>query len=64
MADPISAALAAFGVTIRSAKVATLGHEVVDVFYVQRKGRSPRQLTPTECDDVRSLLRDVIAPDS
>ena len=60
----LSAALAAFGVTIRSAKVATLGHEVVDVFYVQRKGRSPRQLTPTECDDVRSLLRDVIAPDS
>lgn len=53
----LSAALASWGATIRSAKVATLGHEVVDVFYVQRKGRPPRQLTPAECDEVRSLLR-------
>ena len=35
----LSAVLAAHGVNIRSAKVATLGHEVVDVFYVQRRGR-------------------------
>ncbi len=28
------------GLDIRSARVATLGHEVVDVFYVQRSGRS------------------------
>jgi [protein-PII] uridylyltransferase len=58
----LSAALAAYGATIRSAKVATLGHEVVDVFYVQRKGRSPRQLTPAECDEVRAVLRSAIAP--
>lgn len=32
----LAATLAARGVDIRSAKVATLGHEVVDVFYVQQ----------------------------
>lgn len=34
----LSATLAAEGLDIRSAKVATLGHEVVDVFYVQQTG--------------------------
>ncbi len=34
----LSSTLAAEGLDIRSAKVATLGHEVVDVFYVQRAG--------------------------
>jgi [protein-PII] uridylyltransferase len=58
----LSAALADFGVTIRSAKVATLGHEVVDAFYVQRKGRTPRQLTPGEADQVRTVLLAAIAP--
>ena len=36
----LASALAATGLDIRSAKVATLGHEVVDVFYVQRSGRT------------------------
>ena len=36
----LASALAASGLDIRSAKVATLGHEVVDVFYVQRSGRT------------------------
>jgi [protein-PII] uridylyltransferase len=56
----LSDALASWGCTIRSAKVATLGHEVVDVFYVQRRGRPPRQLTSRECDEVRALLLGVI----
>ena len=36
----LASTLADLGLDIRSAKVATLGHEVVDVFYVQRSGRS------------------------
>ncbi len=36
----LGSTLAAEGLDIRSAKVATLGHEVVDVFYVQRTGDS------------------------
>ena len=34
----LASSLAAAGLDIRSAKVATLGHEVIDVFYVQRSG--------------------------
>ena len=34
----LASSLAAQGLDIRAAKVATLGHEVVDVFYVQRSG--------------------------
>ena len=34
----ITKALAEVGLDIRHAKVATLGHEVVDTFYVQTKG--------------------------
>ena len=60
----LSAALAGYGLDIRSAKVATLGHEVVDVFYVQRGGRPPRQLTPAECDEVRAQLRTAVAADA
>ncbi|HRE03568.1 MAG TPA: hypothetical protein PLV68_19885, partial [Ilumatobacteraceae bacterium] len=37
---------------IRSAKVATLGHEVVDVFYVQRRGQVPT----AEHDSIRAAL--------
>ena len=33
----LAAALTHRGLDIRSAKVATLGHEVVDVFYVQQR---------------------------
>jgi [protein-PII] uridylyltransferase len=58
----LSAALAAFGVSIRSAKVATLGHEVVDVFYVQWPDPEPRQLTPAEQGGIHEALRHVIAP--
>ncbi len=36
----LATALSARDLDIRSAKVATLGHEVVDVFYVQRSGRA------------------------
>lgn len=58
----LSAALTAYGVNIRSAKVATLGHEVVDVFYVQQPADVPRQLTPAEIEELRELLKTVIAP--
>lgn len=58
----LSAALAAYGVNIRSAKVATLGHEVVDVFYVQRPGDESSQLTPDEHAELRGVLKTVIAP--
>lgn len=57
----LSAALTAYGVNIRSAKVATLGHEVVDVFYVQRADEIPRQLAPAEIDELRELLRTLIS---
>jgi [protein-PII] uridylyltransferase len=41
----LAAALASNGLDIRSAKVATLGHEVVDVFYVQdRRDGRPSQV--------------------
>ncbi|MCU1368437.1 MAG: glnD [Ilumatobacteraceae bacterium] len=36
----LASAIAGRGLDIRSAKVATLGHEVIDVFYVQRSGRT------------------------
>ncbi len=51
-------ALAGSGYDIRSAKVATLGHEVVDVFYVQcPEGQVP----PTHHDDVRAQLTAALA---
>jgi [protein-PII] uridylyltransferase len=54
----LASALASFGVSIRSAKVQTLGHEVVDVFYVERRepGRVPRQLLRSEQDELREQL--------
>jgi len=55
----LSAALASYGVNIRSAKVATLGHEVVDVFYVQVAGDDARQLDDHEREELRELLRTV-----
>lgn len=45
--------LAELGVDIRSAKVATLGHEVVDVFYVQVPGPAGGQIP----DDEHAALR-------
>ena len=46
----LSAALAAEGLDIRSAKVATLGHEVVDVFYVARANPSGTDAPVPEAD--------------
>lgn len=54
----LSHALAEAGYDIRSAKVATLGHEVVDVFYVQcPEGKLP---APTH-DGVREHLKAALA---
>jgi [protein-PII] uridylyltransferase len=54
----LSRALSAAGLDIRSAKVATLGHEVVDVFYVQRNGGKPAE---AEHDAIRALLLAALA---
>ena len=50
----LSHALADAGLDIRSAKVATLGHEVVDVFYVLTGTQT--QLAVVEHDSLRSVL--------
>jgi [protein-PII] uridylyltransferase len=55
----LSHALTEFGTDIRSAKVATLGHEVVDVFYVTRNGH---KLEPVEFDAVRRQVLAALAP--
>lgn len=53
----LSHELAAAGLDIRSAKVATLGHEVVDVFYVTVDGRK----VPTDLHDaVRDRLKSAL----
>ncbi len=54
----LAAALAARDLEIRSAKVATLGHEVVDVFYVQRSpdGVGSMQVPDHEHDALRDHL--------
>lgn len=54
----LSRALSAAGMDIRSAKVATLGHEVVDVFYVQHQGG---KLPAGEHDAIRALLLAALA---
>jgi [protein-PII] uridylyltransferase len=53
----LSSALTQLGVDIRSAKVATLGHEVVDVFYVQTRQSPPGKLPSGEFAHVRDALR-------
>jgi [protein-PII] uridylyltransferase len=54
----LSHVLAGAGYDIRSAKVVTLGHEVVDVFYVE----SPAgKLRPDELDSVRAELTAALA---
>ena len=55
----LASALAARGLDIRSAKVATLGHEVIDVFYVQRAGKhgSARQLPERDHEGLRDELK-------
>ncbi len=54
----LSHALAGAGYDIRSAKVATLGHEVVDVFYVQCPSG---QVPPGDHDEVRAQLTAALA---
>ncbi len=49
----LSHAFSGLGLDIRSAKVATLGHEVVDVFYVQEGGG---KLSPDRFDALRTAL--------
>lgn len=52
----LAASLADFGVDIRTAKVATLGHEVVDVFYVQRPEPGAGQIPIEQHQALRDLL--------
>lgn len=52
----LASSLADQGVDIRSAKVATLGHEVVDVFYVQRPGAAGGQLPEDEHPALRAAV--------
>ncbi len=59
----LAATLTARGLDIRSAKVATLGHEVVDVFYVQQPtgdGES-RQIDAWEHEALRHDLKEALA---
>ncbi len=55
----LASRLSEHGLDIRSAKVATLGHEVVDVFYVQRTGRSgpARQIPGRDHEQLREDLK-------
>ena len=46
---------------IRSAVVATLGHEVVDVFYVTQSGSPTGRLHEDAFDELRTMLRDALA---
>ena len=59
----LASAIAARGLDIRSAKVATLGHEVIDVFYVQRAGKqgSARQLPERDHEALREELKAALA---
>jgi [protein-PII] uridylyltransferase len=57
----LSSALAHWGADIRSAKVATLGHEVVDVFYVQ-PADGAGQLDASEHADLREHVKKALAP--
>ena len=59
----LSSALAHWGVDIRSAKVATLGHEVVDVFYVQ-PADGAGQLDPSDHDDLRDHVKQALGSTS
>ena len=62
----LAAALARHGLDIRSAKVATLGHEVVDVFYVQQPGTdgSSGQIDASEHDALRDDLKLALAAEA
>lgn len=55
----VTHALSGLGVDIRHAKVATLGHEVVDVFYLRNKvgDRFEKIREPETLDQIQELLR-------
>lgn len=59
----LAATLTARGLDIRSAKVATLGHEVVDVFYVQQPDSHGRalQIDVSQHEALRYDLKDALA---
>lgn len=57
----LAAALAGCGLNIRSAQIATLGHEVVDVFYVERPGPTGGQLPVGEHPAVRAAVLAAVA---
>lgn len=59
----LASRLAEGGLDIRSAKVATLGHEVVDVFYVQRSGHTgtSSQIPADEHSSLRDDLKLALA---
>ncbi len=59
----LAATLTARGLDIRSAKVATLGHEVVDVFYVQQPDSQGRalQVDVSQHESLRHDLKDSLA---
>lgn len=59
----LSHALAANGLDIRSAVVATLGHEVVDVFYVRSPGSPTGQLPDESIVDLQQSLRAALGGD-
>ncbi|MGA0892995.1 MAG: [protein-PII] uridylyltransferase [Ilumatobacteraceae bacterium] len=59
----LSHALSAHGLDIRSAVIATLGHEVVDSFYVRRAGSAgmPGQVPAADFDGVRAAVLAALA---
>ena len=59
----LAATLTARGLDIRSAKVATLGHEVVDVFYVQQPGNDgcSIQIDVSAHESLRHDLKEALA---
>jgi len=57
----VAHALSTSGLDIRSAVVATLGHEVVDVFYVTRPSSANGQLSEADFDEVREAVRAALA---
>lgn len=57
----LAAALNAAGLDIRAARVATLGHEVVDVFYVNRTNGDVPQVPDELHDDLEARLRAALA---
>jgi len=56
----VAHALSVAGLDIRSAVVATLGHEVVDAFYVTEPGPPIRQVPVGRFDALRTALRSAL----